>query len=434
MATAKALLLKRPVLARREQIAGEPKKRSLLFDLPFFSLWLGQVISQVGDGLNRVALLWFVYELTGSAAKMALIGILQTLPAIALGMVAGAYLDRHSRKKTMIVTDMVRFMLMMFIPSLYYFGWLTFPILCLSVFLFSCVSTVFGPALLTSVPFLVGKERLREANSLIQSTTYTGVLMGPAVSGLLIPILGAQNVLYIDGLTFLISALCILPLKIRDLQPKEAHEGDAGQSVFEDIKEGARFVFFDNRVVLGVMTVALVYNFSLNPLPLMFSVFSERILQAGPKAMGLMMSGLGAGALVTSLLLANLRKNMKEGLAMGLALGIAGLVLLSLTHLHSLSLALVLSMMMGSCTTTMNVMFVTTLQTQAPMRLLGRVFTTFSTTAQAATPIGMMTAGYLLDTLGVGKTLSVFGMILLIVSLTVLVLKPSKAGRTLKAA
>ena len=426
MAAAKALVLRKPALARKRQPIEDGKKRPLLFDPPFFSLWLGQVISQVGDGLNRVALLWFVYELTGSAAKMAMIGILQTLPAIALGMVAGAYLDRHSRKKTMIVTDIVRFVLMIGIPSLYYVGWLNFPTLCLSVFLFSCVSTVFGPALITSIPFLVRKERLREANSLIQSTTYMGVLMGPAISGVLIPILGAQNVIYIDGLTFLISALCILPLKIQDRFPKEAHEMDSSQSVFEDIKEGARFVFFDNRVVLGVMAVALVYNFSLNPLPLMFSVFSERILQAGPKAMGLMMSGLGAGALATSLLLANLRKNLKEGLAMGLALGIAGLVLISLTHLHSLSLALVLSMMMGSCTTTMNVMFVTTLQTQAPMRLLGRVFTTFSTTAQAATPIGMLTAGYLLDAIGVGKTLSVFGMILLLVSLSVFALKPTR--------
>jgi predicted MFS family arabinose efflux permease len=119
---------------------------------------------------------------------------------------------------------------------------------------------------------------------------------------------------------------------------------------------------------------------------------------------------------------------------MVLALVIAGLVLISLTHLHSLSLALVLSMMMGSCTTTMNVMFVTTLQTQAPMRLLGRVFTTFSTTAQAATPIGMLTAGYLLDAIGVGKTLSVFGLILLLVSLSVFALKPMRAGRTPQAA
>jgi len=388
----------------------------------------------MGDGLNRVALLWFVYELTGSAAKMATIGILQTLPAIALGMVAGAYLDRHGRKKTMIVTDIVRFVLMMGIPSLYYVGWLNFPTLCLSVFLFSCVSTVFGPALLTSIPFLVEKERLREANSLIQSTSYMGVLMGPAISGVLIPIVGAQNVLYIDGLTFLISALCILPLKIQDRLSNEARAMDSSQSVFEDIKEGARFVFFDNRVVLGVMAVALVYNFFLNPLPLMFSVFSERILQAGPKAMGLMMSGLGAGALATSLLLANLKKNLREGLAMGLALGIAGLVLISLTHLHSLSLALVLSMMMGSCTTTMNVVFVTTIQTQSPMRLLGRVFTTFCTTSQTATPIGMLTAGYLLDAIGVGKTFSMFGMILLLVSLSVFTLTPTSAKHTPQAA
>lgn len=420
MALAKAVLH-----AQSRMSLEESPKRSLLWNPPFFSLWLGQVISQLGDGLNRIALLWFVYELTGSAAKMAMIGVLQTIPAIFLGMIAGAYLDRTSRKKTMILTDGVRFLLMMLIPSLYHIGWLTFPTLCLSVFLFSCVSTVFGPALLTSIPFMVPNERLREANALIQSTTYLGVLLGPAVSGALIPILGAPNVLYIDGFTFLVSAIFILPLTIKDRSNLVAPM-QGGKGVFEDIKEGARFVFFDNRVILGVLSVALIYNFSLNPLPLMFSVFSEKILQAGPKAMGLMMSGLGAGALLASLLLANLKKNLKEGMAMALALGLAGVVLVSLTRLHSLSMAMMMAMMMGSCTTTMNVLFVTTLQAQSPKRLLGRVFTTFSTTTQAATPLGMLTAGYLLDTLGVGRTFLMFGGILLMVSLSVLALRPLK--------
>lgn len=420
MALAKAALTAEP-----DTLPAENPKRSLFWHPPFFSLWLGQVISQLGDGLNRIALLWFVYELTGSAAKMAMIGVLQTIPAIVLGMVVGVYLDRTSRKRVMILTDGVRFVLMMLIPSLFHIGWLTFPTLCLVVFLFSCVSSVFGPALLTSIPFLVPNERLREGNALIQSTTYLGVLLGPAVSGALIPILGAPNVLYIDGLTFLISAVCILPITIKDGFPK-ALPMEGAKGVLEGIKEGAHFVFFDNRVILGVLSVALVYNFSLNSIPLMFSVFSEKVLQAGPKAMGLMMSGLGAGALLTSLLLANLKKNLKEGLAMALALGLAGFVLVSLSTLHSLSIAMMMAMMMGSCTTTMNVMFVTTLQAQSPKRLLGRVFTTFSTTTQAATPLGMLTAGYLLDTMGVNRTFLMFGGILLMVSLGVLTLRPKR--------
>jgi len=67
---------------------------SLLRSRDFGFLWAGQVISQIGDGLNKVALLWFVYELTGSALKMTLIGLLQTIPPLLLGPLIGVYLDR----------------------------------------------------------------------------------------------------------------------------------------------------------------------------------------------------------------------------------------------------------------------------------------------------------------------------------------------------
>src|SRR5215208_5391364 len=107
-------------------------------------LWTGQAISQIGDGLSKVALLWFVYDLTGSALKMTMIGILQTIPPLLFGPFAGVLLDRMSKRWAMIVIDTVRAGLLLLIPTLHVMGLLTLPWLYVLVFTTAMFSMAFG--------------------------------------------------------------------------------------------------------------------------------------------------------------------------------------------------------------------------------------------------------------------------------------------------
>ncbi|HSB43808.1 MAG TPA: MFS transporter, partial [Nitrospira sp.] len=91
----------------------------LLSTKNFGLLFSGQVVSQIGDSMNKVALLWFVYDLTGSAFKMTLIGLLQTIPPLVFGPLIGVYLDRVRRKPVMIGVDLIRTVLVLLIPLLY---------------------------------------------------------------------------------------------------------------------------------------------------------------------------------------------------------------------------------------------------------------------------------------------------------------------------
>src|SRR5689334_21488121 len=79
----------------------------LLRSRDFGLLWWGQVTSQIGDSLNKVAILWFVYDMTGSALKMTLIGLLQTIPPLVFGPLIGVYLDRLPKKAVMIAVDLL---------------------------------------------------------------------------------------------------------------------------------------------------------------------------------------------------------------------------------------------------------------------------------------------------------------------------------------
>ncbi len=173
----------------------------------FGLLWWGQTTSQIGEGLNKVALLWFVYELTGSAMKMTMVGLLQTIPPLLFGPLIGVYLDRLPKKAVMVWVDLLRALLTFLIPALYAMEMLSIEGLYGLIFLTSVVSTVFGPALVSAVPLLVRPSELMSANALIQGTNNIGMLLGPAISGVTIALINAENVLFVNSATFLLSAL-----------------------------------------------------------------------------------------------------------------------------------------------------------------------------------------------------------------------------------
>ena len=104
-----------PAASDTDLIAGS---RPLLLTRNFGLVWSGQLISQIGDGISRLALVWFVYAITGSALKTSIIGLLQTIPPIVLGPLIGVYVDRLPKKHLLIVSDLLRAVLIGFIPCM----------------------------------------------------------------------------------------------------------------------------------------------------------------------------------------------------------------------------------------------------------------------------------------------------------------------------
>jgi MFS family permease len=269
----------------------------LLSTWNFGLLWLSQVISQIGDGLTKIALLWFVYQLTGSALKMTVVGVLQTLPPLLLGPLIGVYLDRSPKKPLMIKVDLIRTFLIPLIPLLYALGALTLTWLYLIVFLIAIVSTAFGPALASAVPTLVQSTQLTAANALIQTTAHVGVLVGPAFSGLMITLIGTQNVLYLDAATFLFSALCLLLIRV----PPVAAISDTStpiNPVGQDLLAGIRFI--QHRTILPLLLTTALYILGTSSFVLLLPVFAAVQWGAGPVWLGWLWSAWGAGMLLTS--------------------------------------------------------------------------------------------------------------------------------------
>lgn len=364
--------------------------------------------------MSKVALLWFVYQLTGSALKMAVIGLLQTVPPLVLGPIVGVYLDRLPKKGTMIGVDLLRTVLVALIPILYALDVLALEGLYCLVFLNAIVSMIFGPALASSVPLIVNRTQLTSANAWLQGTANVGVLIGPIISGIGIATIGAQNVLYVDAATFLISALFLMPIRMREPEWSAKTAGASG-SFLHELSVGFRFVFRRDRTMLALMMTATLYSLGVSAFVFMLPVFAERTLAAGPVELGWLWSGLGVGMLLTSVWMASKGQHdlFSRFRMVAAAMAVGGLAVCVLSTLQTPMLAIALIVVIGACTAVFMPIVWGILQEVTPEPLLGRVFTTFSTGGMASSMAGMAGFGWAADAMGPSASLIGIGVVLL---------------------
>ncbi len=277
-------------------------KRHRLLTRDFSLVWWGQVVAQVGDGVSKLALLWFVYSVTGSPLKTSIIGVLQTIPSIALAPLIGVAVDRLPKKTLLIASDLVRAVVIGLIPCWISGETFTVEYLYILVVLHAVATAVFGPALTASIPSLVAPTQYTAANALLQSTTSLGIIMGPALSGVGIAFLSSKEVLCLNAATYVISAACFLPIRMG--QPA-AHVARSSVvlSAARDIAEGLRYVVTGQPFFMFLTAIAAMYTFGTAAFTTLFPVFGRTLLDLGPIEVGYLWSMLGLGLLAVSLAL-----------------------------------------------------------------------------------------------------------------------------------
>jgi DHA3 family macrolide efflux protein-like MFS transporter len=397
---------------RRQSLADHfAEWRRLLGVNNFGWLWVGQVLSQIGDGVSKVALLYFVYDLTDSAMQMTVIGILETIPPLVLGAFAGVYLDRIPKKAAMIGIDVTRAVLLTVIPLLYASGLLTLMGLYILVFVIALFSMAFGPALSAAVPLLVRENQLTQANAIMQSSVTIGQLFGPAISGLLIAVIGATNALYVTAGTFLFSVVTKFPLKIPHRMASGPHH-----SFLHDLNIGVRFVFVDNHMLLGLMLVASLFMLGVTGFIYLLPMIGKRLLHADAVALGWLWSALSIGILSTTVWLAwRHNPNLRERLWMIAGASIVGgLAVFALTMSPVTAVAALFLAAIGGSSGLVTPIVSATLQEMTPKDLLARVFGVFNTGVMAFAMLGMTVFGWAADTFGPVISLLGIGVVTLV--------------------
>ena len=218
--------------------APETPEQPLAQNRDFKILLTTQGISALGDAVSFTALPLLVLALTGSGFAMGIVGALQTLPDLFLGMVAGAIADRSDRKRMMFVADLGRAGLTALIPISVFLGGPTMAVILVVAAPMSILRSFFLAGYTASVPALVGRSQIGRANSFFEAIYSTGYILGPAIAGLLAATIGPGPTLAIDAASFALSALGLLFVR-RDLRAPV--DRPAGAMVTE-IREGIDFI------------------------------------------------------------------------------------------------------------------------------------------------------------------------------------------------
>jgi DHA3 family macrolide efflux protein-like MFS transporter len=262
----------------------------------FVALWLGQTISFIGDYFYWLAIPIMVERLTGSSLLVGLSVISSALPMLVLGPVAGVFVDRWDRKRTMIVSDVVRALLVL---------------LCLTVrtqdqvwiyyivaFLMSSVSRFFFPAQNASLPLIVrDRDDLLAANGLMQIVQTLGLLIGPALAGFSIALWGEQVAFIVDSATFFVSAAAILIMTIpRTTEGRQVPKAGGGElaAVWAELREGVVYLF-GNRTMVGVLLCLSVVQLGIGAINVTWVPFMQRTFHLGPEGLGAVDTAQGLG-------------------------------------------------------------------------------------------------------------------------------------------
>ncbi|MDP2942530.1 MAG: MFS transporter [Candidatus Omnitrophota bacterium] len=283
--------------------------REVLRERNFFLLWLGQIISQFGDRLNQMALIAIVYyKKPDSPFELAKFFSFTVLPSFIVSPIAGAFIDRWDKKKTMITCDILRGLIVLVIPVAFLELTPSFPIYT-AVFLIFAVSCFFLPARLAMIPDLVSKDKLLVANSLFTVTGMIGAIFWFVVGGILVEMLKVRGGLYLNSVIYFLSALAIVFIvkkKIQSEPPQNVGkpidlEKIIKTSLFQEIKDGfnylrhhkeARFAF--NIIFILMAGVGASYAVVI--------VFIQQAMGSVTKDLGLLGFFLGGGFLVGSML------------------------------------------------------------------------------------------------------------------------------------
>ncbi|TDJ29337.1 MAG: MFS transporter [Gammaproteobacteria bacterium] len=373
-----------------------------LLNRDFLLLWQGQTVSAVGTSLFQIAILYWLMETTGSATIMGLVSMLGALPGVILGPFGGAIADRFSRKKLIVLGDAILglSMLSLAVPFFLIEGAIQLKIVWIIAvsMLVGIVGAFFRPAVTASIPSLVPFGRLNAANSMNAFSMSSSMALGQAAGGVLYRILGAPMLIFINGISYLLSALSEVFIRIPQQQPEAIKSSrELGRAFIEDIRVGLKYVW--NKVGLRNMMAAFaLLNFVMAPLGVLLPILLDKWLLLPPDWFGYLMAAMGVGSLF-GMMFAGMVRIDGVGrfvciLSALYAMSLANLVFGFATNPFLLIAA---NMMSGFFMGILIVSFTTLMQATTPDELRGRVSSVMMTVMMGTVPLARGLAGVLAD-------------------------------------
>jgi MFS family permease len=372
----------------------------------FSRFYAGQAFSFLGDGLRTLAIPLLVFRLTGSAVAIGWTWALELLPYAFVSVIAGSLGDRVDRRRLMLGCDAVRFAIMALFAVLFATGHLTIGMIYAGVFLLAVAGAMFLGAQTPSIPYLLGKDRVKGAVAALNATEQAVGLVAPPVGGVLFALVGPLPALVINAFTYLVSQVAVA--SVRTFGPDMQRGLPSLRELAADVGVGLRFLFADKTMRLLSFS-SCWFNFIASVGFVALIPYFKREFGAGDHVVGLAFGCFAAGAGIGSYVAG--RTHWTFGPAMIVAYFIDGLCWLPLPWTHSLWVAVGGIALSSLCSGYVVTSIISWRLRVIPESVVGRVFGVVRLVVLVGVVPGSIISGWSADHLGARMTMliSAFG-------------------------
>lgn len=396
------------------------KFSEILKNRNFFFLWLGQIISQLGDRLGQMALIGFIpSDVPGSGIQLAKLLSFTILPVFLIGPVAGVYVDRWDRRRTMYAADILRSLLTLFIP-LFLFSGNSLGLIYLLIFFIFSIGRFFVPAKLSIIPQIVKEEDLLISNSLINITGMIAAICGFGIGGLIVEYFGARGGFYLDALSFFISALFIFLIsshkiiKIKLGQVGREIVEVIRKSVIQEVKEGIIY-FVKQKEVRFTGLIMFLLGAAGGSVYIVGIVFIRQTLKSQTLDLGLLMMFLGLGLFLSSLIYGRFGQHISHYKMIFASLILSGIMLvvfaLGIQRYPNFFIAVALSLLLGFFISPIIIASNTIVHKASDNRMLGKTFSSLEIAIHLGFLIFMFVSSLLAERFSAVAVLVAIGII-----------------------
>jgi DHA3 family tetracycline resistance protein-like MFS transporter len=400
---------------------------------PFALLWAGQTVSLIGDAVFNIAITWEVLLLTGSATAMSLILLAQWGPRILFLLLGGVIADRASRRLLMLCADAGRGCIVLLVACLSWTHQLQFWHLIALAPLFGIVSSFFDPAYQAIMPQLVETDALTSVNALNTLSRNLGFLLGPVPGALCAALFGMASAFAFDALTYGVSALCLLALRLPPFTSSShiaspTHSSGADEihapsppglrSAIRDAQDGLRYVFSIPWLWVTMLASPLVGAGFAGAMWVSLPRLVHDVYGAGIWLIGAVATADAVGSILVALALGNGTCKRRRGMiAYGAVLvGGGALIVCALPLARPIEPIIVIgaSAMVGAGLATFTILWGTLQQEKVPNDKLGRVSSITQSGVASTLPGGLVLAGLLADHLGPARVFALAGLLVVV--------------------
>jgi MFS family permease len=365
----------------------------------------GQSVSLIGTWMTRVATAWLVYRLTGSPVLLGIVGFAGQIPTFILGPVAGVWVDRWDRHRTLVVTQILSMLQSFALAGLALGGIITIADVIWLSLAQGIINAFDMPARQAFVIQMVeNREDLGNAIALNSSMVNAARLLGPSIAGIIIAAVGEGYCFLLDGISYIAVIASLLAMRgVRSMPAKH-------KAVLQEIKEGWQYAIGFAPIRSILLLLALVSLVGM-PYTVLMPIFAGKILHGGAHTLGFLMGASGVGALGAAFSLAARRTVLGLGRVVPIAAAIfgAGLIGFGLSRFFWLSLLLML--VTGGAMMQQMAASNTILQTIVDEDKRGRVMSFYSMAFMGMAPFGSLLAGELASRIGAPNTLILGGCV-----------------------